>query len=442
MVYRLMKHEPELSWGLLYLSAVSVATVLLGFQQTLFMAPFLCFLLGRPWRRATQFHAALPIAARQLFLARLLSIVPLIWAPQLLAVVVLASSGHPAGGELTALASAGIFTLAAAALQSVRLRELSSLRRPGAVFLGGWLLVTVLGATLTRIGPGRSLAVTCVSLAASAALFLRIWARLPQSFELGPAAPFEPAGGPGGVILPAPDSAAHPDSNAPEGRKTTDASARRAALPAWMPFLRTVFSPLYFLWLPCLCLAAALPSLIVMSAMLLPMLWMEPLRRAGWTLTLPVNRRLVLWATVAPPILALSASYAVSARLGMAHSPLRLHATALALIVAVPMASGLGFAGAGWRGLRWLPARILQWLPLGWCVLTFAAIWAGVLTGESRRFPEILQALAGALPSSRFEAAAALALPVVGLYFVLERVFLESDHTGKLGVWKHDWWAE
>jgi hypothetical protein len=432
MIWRLIKREPALWYWPLYVCVQLPFLLLLGAPAAVFTLPAaMVFFAGEPWRRATPFEAALPIAARQFFLARLLVIMALLWPQAFVSSATLALWRSSAHAALAPILAAGVCTLGVAGLQSGRLGVIASLQRPGVVFFGAWLLVAFSGLP---IRPGTVEAILSVCLLASVALFFRIWFLLPKSFELAPRVGYEAGLGPGGVVLRDPDLPVGPDAGVPKGRETRRASAGAGTLAAWMPFLRSVFPPPYVRVLPFLVPMGAIPEMLPMCGFWLPMGWLLPIRCAGWMRTLPVKRRLTLWATVGPAVLCLIGSYAAGALLRRSSVPLRVHAVAVAVIMALALLSGLFCCASDWRRLRHLPARIRGWWPMVPMGLSLAAIAVASITGYLNRFPDLLQALANALPASRLQAATALAVPVIALYLALDRVFLESDHTGKLGV--------
>ncbi|MGA3018714.1 MAG: hypothetical protein ABSF62_16455 [Bryobacteraceae bacterium] len=136
----------------------------------------------RPQRRATLWEAALPIPARQLFLARALSRVAMVWIPMMVCgwlTMMLKGAGRSSVG--VTVACGAVLTLAILLPQAVRVQEL----------LIPWWLVAVIWAALVAAGILTWwLLPTAVTLAlftlASAGVLVRIWLALPQSFQTAP----------------------------------------------------------------------------------------------------------------------------------------------------------------------------------------------------------------------------------------------------------------
>jgi len=438
MIWRLMKREPVLPYGLLFLWPFLAFGLLSGAPAQWYSMLALWPLFGgEPWRRATRFEAALPIPARQFFLARLLTLMALTWPQAFALSVALALWPGPAYAALTPLAAAGVCTLAIAVLQSVRLAEIASIRRRCGVLVCICLFAGVFSGA--HIGSRTAGAILSISLFASAALLFRTWRFLPKAFVFaapaGPSARFVI----GTVILPEPDAPA-PPARAPESREAAGAFARTFA--PWMPFLRTLYPPRQVIWLPMLCFVTAVPQMIPMCGFWLLFMWQEPAQRAGWMRTLPIDRRRVLWAILAPLPVYLCAGYAIGAALRTARRPLQLQAVTLAVILAIAFSTFLFCAAPEWRRLRRIPLCIRGWLPAVPPVLSLAAMVLPTILHRPPRIVNPLRTLASALPASPFQAVALLALPVVALYLALDKVFCESDHTGKLGVWNQGWWPE
>jgi hypothetical protein len=132
--------------------------------------------------RATLFQAALPIPARDLFMARLLPLLAVVWIPLLAAV----GAGYVVGARATSIralwliAVGAVCTAAGIVLLSVRLRELSAPR-----VLANFLLLSALtGGVVSIFWPGIVLAV-CAGMIA--ALLWRDLASMPKAFQVAPA---------------------------------------------------------------------------------------------------------------------------------------------------------------------------------------------------------------------------------------------------------------
>jgi hypothetical protein len=181
MIFRLMRSD--LIWCMgpaLALANLIVLPLFPTARQAGSLLPIeaftLCFVLMRfQGSRATLFEMALPIPARQIFLARTLSLMGLVWLPALSAAAVL-SALFP-----QILKGAVIATLAVLLPLCVRLPERS---------LPSWL-TAALGAGVAGAGLAAwyllpSWAVLLLFGAASLVVFLRTWFALPPSFQAAP----------------------------------------------------------------------------------------------------------------------------------------------------------------------------------------------------------------------------------------------------------------
>jgi hypothetical protein len=136
----------------------------------------------QPQRRATLWEAALPIPARQLFLARALSRMAMVWIPMMACgwLTMMLTRAEWSSVGATVACGAGL-TLAILLPQAVRVREL----------VIPWGLVAVILTAVTAAGIfAWWLLPTAVTLAifalASAGAFVRIWLTLPLSFQTAP----------------------------------------------------------------------------------------------------------------------------------------------------------------------------------------------------------------------------------------------------------------
>jgi hypothetical protein len=140
----------------------------------------------KPQRRATLWEAALPIPARQLFLARALSRVAMVWIPLMACgcLTVLLKGAERSSVGTTVACGAGL-TLAILLPQAVRVQEL---------VISAWLVAVIWAAVAAAGILTWWLLPAAVTLAlfalASAGAFVKIWLALPQSFQT---APFEAA---------------------------------------------------------------------------------------------------------------------------------------------------------------------------------------------------------------------------------------------------------
>ncbi len=189
MILKLARRD--LGW-VLGLAVIGTYLVVLLFEQgrmapgnllwnAMFMFAGLMFYL-QPQRRATLWEAALPIPARQLFLARTLSRMAMVWIPMMACgwlTMMLKGAEWSSVGATVACGAA--LTLAILLPQAVRVQEL----------VIPWWLVAVILTAVTAAGIFAwwllPAAVTLAIFAlASAGAFVRIWLTLPLSFQTAP----------------------------------------------------------------------------------------------------------------------------------------------------------------------------------------------------------------------------------------------------------------
>ena len=297
MIYQIVRRD--LDWRRLWFVTAGLGMILLGFGirplwfpekavsailGSLLMLAVLypAFMFGG--RRASLFQAALPIPARDLFVARLLSLLGVVWFP-LLAVAAASRVAGPGAsyfGFLSLTVAGPIATAGVLALLSIRLRELSAPPKLAFVLLA---VLPVLGAVAFLAAffapPGIVPAVCAVT---AAALLWRDFASMPKAFQVAPAEAV---------------------AERPPRRRT--ASVR----PPWWPVCRSVFS-----WQP----SVFLVNSVIFFANPMGGWMMAPLMLGGfvfqgwvamrWLWALPVSRRKVLAMTLLPPLLLEAAAQA------------------------------------------------------------------------------------------------------------------------------------
>ena len=136
----------------------------------------------QPQRRATLWEAALPISARQLFLARALSRTAMVWIPMMACGwLTMMLKGAEWSSVVATVECGAILTLAILLPQAVRVQELVI---PGWLVAVVWAAVAAAGILTWWLLPA---AVTLALFAlASAGVFVRIWLALPLSFQTAP----------------------------------------------------------------------------------------------------------------------------------------------------------------------------------------------------------------------------------------------------------------
>jgi hypothetical protein len=153
-------------------------TRLLEVQALLITSGFMC-----PHRRATLFEAALPIGGRQLFLARLLSRLAMVWLPVLSAILVILTGRDTRWSQMLGMLECGtLYTLAYLLPLSVRVRECAA---PAGLLAALWTGLATAGAVAWHfLPPGMFLSVFGL---AGALILLRAWLAIPACFQVAPA---------------------------------------------------------------------------------------------------------------------------------------------------------------------------------------------------------------------------------------------------------------
>ena len=189
MILKLARRD--LGW-VLGLAVIGTYLVVLLFEQgrmdhgnllwnALFMFAGLMFYL-KPQRRATLWEAALPIPARQIFLARALSRTAMVWIPMMAcgSLTMLLKGAEWSSVGATVACGAGL-TLAILLPQAVRVQELVI---PWWVVAAIWAAVAAAGILAWwQLPPVLAFAPLAL---AGAGAFVRIWLTLPLSFQTAP----------------------------------------------------------------------------------------------------------------------------------------------------------------------------------------------------------------------------------------------------------------
>jgi hypothetical protein len=135
----------------------------------------------RPERRATEFQAALPILARDLFLARILAFFAMAWLPVASGTAMLLLASRPTEDAATLVeigAGLSVLTLVA---QSCRVREIAGSQAAWAVAA----IVALTAAVPISLFVPRSVVLAMCAVICPI-LFRRIWRQLPTAFEVLP----------------------------------------------------------------------------------------------------------------------------------------------------------------------------------------------------------------------------------------------------------------
>jgi hypothetical protein len=186
MIWQLVKRDPawEMALWLIPLAALDARTT----DGSTVVGYFVMFLFfGRVYERANLFTAALPVSARQIFLARVLAILSLVWIPIGVASATLWVLQRPYGIALSIFEGGTHVTALSVSILCLYPRRfqapLPSVAAVGAVAILFFNIMTAL--------PWSREAIAIVSTIFAVAVFLFAWKTIPLSFQ---AAPERPAG--------------------------------------------------------------------------------------------------------------------------------------------------------------------------------------------------------------------------------------------------------
>jgi hypothetical protein len=274
MIWQLVKRDS--AWrGALIGMALSAAVCALAHGLIMMFSGLVLmyWLRSDPQRRATDFQAALPIPASDLFLARVLAFFALAWLPVASGAAMLLLAGKPAEDVATLVEFGAKFSVLVLIVQSGRVREIASSR---------WgLAVTLLlfGPVVLPISPFGfvPLAIELVVCATvGPLLFWNIWRQLPPAFEVLPAELTGQVSVPGNSAAPA---------------------------FVWWPILRSLFQLRTLGFLPMIVfMAVGGQRLWVTMFCIFPVLAAMP--RMSWVLGLPVRRGTLLAVILLPAVMA------------------------------------------------------------------------------------------------------------------------------------------
>jgi hypothetical protein len=185
MIWQLVKRDPAWRGALIGMAlGAAIGALAHGLTMVFSGLVLMYWLLSEPQRRATDFQAALPIPASDLFRARILAFFALAWLPVASGAAMLLLAGKRAEDAVALVEFGAKFSVLVLIVQSGRVREIASSR---------WgLAVTLLlfGPVVLPISPFGfvPLAIELVVCATVCPLlFWNIWRQLPPAFEVLPA---------------------------------------------------------------------------------------------------------------------------------------------------------------------------------------------------------------------------------------------------------------
>ncbi|MEO8595337.1 MAG: hypothetical protein ABI759_18590 [Candidatus Solibacter sp.] len=289
MIPQLVRADP--AWKLnTQMAAMGVLAGLLLPRQAIGMIAFLTWmpwLQCRPEEHAAPLHTALPVRARDLFLARLLALLLVMWLPLATCAAAFAVTGRPAADMVTLLELGAAASLVILMSQSPRVGQAS-----GSEFAPAIVMVIITAVALPTVHFLEPPAILALCALLATGLFWNIWRQLPLAFEVLPSKEAR-----GSAARPSLSLAAPPH-------------ARRFMPLAWLPLIRWAYGwrgifPLMmivmglgggeWLWAAIFCTVPAQTAL-----------------RTPWPLGLPIRRGALLTIALAPWLLVLLLSLALA----------------------------------------------------------------------------------------------------------------------------------
>jgi hypothetical protein len=282
LIYQLLRFNSDLKLVYLILAAVILGSVLSDLDVLPLILVIFSVVLCQAHIRATPFQVSLPVSGRQLFLARMLSILVLLWAPAIVAAIIVAafrdSRGSPVVMQLLGTASAA--TLIILLGQSIRIQELETPLKSRflLLFFIPLFILPLVG------GRGAIILVLAICLTASAIVFVYIWKNIPQSFQIA-----RPEAAPAAFT---------------ENKSITFkyAHRHRALLLTWLPLFRSIYYWRTILWI--LFMSVLTINSWLSSPMFMLFLWTDIRKRIRWISSLPISMSAVFSVCVLPILLA------------------------------------------------------------------------------------------------------------------------------------------
>jgi hypothetical protein len=365
-----------------------------------FSAWFVVALAFTIQNQSALYEAVLPIAGRDLWLARVLSLLAMVWLPVFIAMLIgIALRFAPL---LPLLQVSAIFTVLILAAKCVRIRAIGA---PPWLSLAGVLspfLVMFVAPSVIKhlksagwfVLPPTGIVLTICGLA-SVALFAWGWVTVPKSFQIATA----------------------------ESRLDLRSQTKEQSSLTWAPVLQCIYGR---------------PTLFLLGGIFFGQLWSASLLiglthaqirgQCRWLLALPISpRKLFGWIAMpltAAAILACLAGIFIDTRHPLS-PPARLVkiAAELAVLYGLIFLSELSL----WRRLS--KVRATRWgVQILWTPFIIGAIAPGFFLPNT----EAIQRLAGVLPGTWWQLACILAIPVIATYWLAEKAFREQEYRPSL----------
>jgi hypothetical protein len=275
MIWQLVKRDPAWRNALIFtaVSAVACPALPRGFIGMFVFVVGMFWFRSQPQQRATLFHAALPIRACDLFLARILALFAGVWLPLASGAALLLFVGKRVEDAATLVEIGAGFSVLVLVAQSSRVRQIAGSPRASTISVA---VVWIAGYTIWQgqLVPRAVLLTVCALLCA--VLFWNIWRQLPPSFEVLPAKPVPQVSSQG---------------------KTT------ARAFVYWPILRSLFQWRTFGFLPMIAMLTLNGQWLSASVFCVcPVLASMPLM--PWVLGLPIRRSTLLAVILLPWVMA------------------------------------------------------------------------------------------------------------------------------------------
>ena len=335
------------------------------------VAVTVCLIVTIPTVRATRLYASLPIAGRDLLLARALSILAAAWLPALSGAAAAALFSRPSPAVVGPFIVAALCTLAAGLGQSIRVRELAG---PARALVVLWLLT--LYASLYLLYRATALIPILCALA-GVALLARAWFAVPKSFEL---APTKPRIWDGTLHLALPDGVFSPRL-------------------VWLPVIRPVFTLGYAMGI-CFLFVGARKGYWIPNCFWILVVWGLAHHSTLWLRPLPIRPRAWLVAMAAPVLLPLAWGYFCGLHYPRHPQPLPafpIQVLDLGALLAWALVVVLAIELVDWRQWSHVPVKVRHGVG---AVLMLVVIVGSAYSPSDNPLHDAVLRLAQALPNS------------------------------------------
>jgi hypothetical protein len=370
------------------------------------IAMFLTFfpvLVCQPHLRSYPYLITLPVSSRQLYLARTISILTLLWAPAIISTILFAFLGPK---ETTAayrlLLISGSSTFIVSLIQTIRPKEF-------AAPLSSLLLMMVLSLWWSAGHLFPILTVVYFSLGASALLFSWNWLQLPSSFELMSSHQFLKTASPNYIVA---YPGINPDCVRPSAMK---------------PILQSIFS-LYY----CFMFLALFVQIMVGLFSAIPLFftagWIFSRHRLRWLYALPFSFNRILLLLNVPLFICLSISYFLNNAMFRITHPFHIRILGLVAIFDISLLSLLCMQLFRWHKFHWLSDSFRLIAEGVFYLLFILGIVVPLFSLGHSQIGWLLFFLSRSLPDNRLLLAFLSLISLAGLYWINLKLFREAEY--------------